>query len=301
MPKAPRRIVLRSFAKINLGLQVIGKRPDGYHEVRTVLQTIDLHDQLVLERTRMPGIHFGSNALEIDPVDNLVTRAIRIFLRRAKVSGGVRARLEKVIPIAAGLGGGSSNAAATLLGLARLFRLDLGPSDLLPWAVKLGSDVPFFLLGGTALGVGRGSEVYPLPEPPERHVLLAIPSRGTSTEKAYSSLSLQLTKAHPESMIPRFCSGFWTGLEHQRSQDNDFETIFFESFPRLRRVKAEFLAAGALAAGLTGSGSALFGLFGRSGELKRAIAGMARLDLQLVRTRTLKRAAYRSALVECLR
>src|SRR5262245_16736943 len=162
MPPQLRAIALRSYAKINLGLHVLGKRPDGYHEVRTVLQTIGLHDRLILTRTRAKGVRFSSNEPGIDPTDNLVTRAIELFQRKSRVSGGLSVKLEKAIPLGAGLGGGSSNAAATLLGLARLFRLDFHRSDLVHWAGQLGSDVPFFLLGGTALGIGRGSEVYPI-------------------------------------------------------------------------------------------------------------------------------------------
>src|SRR5262245_10279374 len=208
MPPQLRAIALRSYAKINLGLHILGKRPDGYHEVRTVLQTISLHDRLILERKRTRGIRFSSNEHEIDPADNLVVRAIEVFQRHTRVPGGLIVRLEKSIPLGSGLGGGSSNAAATLLGLARLFRRDLQCSDLLHWAGQLGSDVPFFLVGGAALGIGRGSEVYPLEESPKRHVLLAIPRRGVSTTEAYSGLSLQLTNTDLESMIPRFCSGF---------------------------------------------------------------------------------------------
>ncbi|HEX2523312.1 MAG TPA: 4-(cytidine 5'-diphospho)-2-C-methyl-D-erythritol kinase, partial [Terriglobia bacterium] len=144
------QIALRSYAKINLGLKILGKRPDGYHEVRTVLQSIALHDRLSLQRTRTAGIQFRSNEPAIDSVNNLVVRAIEVFQRETGVRGGLRVTLEKSIPLGSGLGGGSSNAAATLLGLARLFRLHLSDSDLLRWAGQLGSDVPFFLLGGTA-------------------------------------------------------------------------------------------------------------------------------------------------------
>ena len=300
MPTQIHEIALRSYAKINLGLHVLGKRPDGYHEVRTVLQTIALHDRLILKRKRTRGIQFSSNEPGIDPADNLVVRAMEVFQRQTGVSGGLTAKLEKAIPLGAGLGGGSSNAAATLLGLARLFRLDLRGSDLLHWAGELGSDVPFFLVGGTALGIGRGSEVYPLEELPKRHVLLAIPSSGVSTADAYSRLSLQLTNTHPESMIPRFCSGFWASLERQKVQGNDFEPVFFEHFPQLRKVKAGWLAASALAAGLTGSGSALFGLFEQKRELARAVSKAAGLDLRFIQTRTLRRTEYRSGVVEFL-
>lgn len=300
MPTQLHEIALRSYAKINLGLHILGRRPDGYHEVRTVLQTIALHDRLILKRRQTRGIQFSSNEPGIDPADNLVVHAIKLFQSQTGVSGGLTANLEKAIPLGAGLGGGSSNAAATLLGLARLFRLDLRTSDLLHWAGQLGSDVPFFLVGGTALGIGRGSEVYPLEELLKRHVLLAIPRRGVSTADAYGRLSLQLTNTHPESMIPRFCSGFWASLERQKHQENDFEPIFFESFPQLRKVKVDWLAAGALAAGLTGSGSALFGLFEQKRELARAVSKAAGLDLRFIQTRTLGRTDYRSGVVEFL-
>ncbi|MSO21867.1 MAG: 4-(cytidine 5'-diphospho)-2-C-methyl-D-erythritol kinase [Acidobacteria bacterium] len=300
MPTQFHEIALRSYAKINLGLHILGKRPDGYHEVRTVLQTIALHDRLILKRKRTRGIQFSSNEPGIDPADNLVVRAIKLFQSRTGVSGGLTANLEKAIPLGAGLGGGSSNAAATLLGLARLFQLDLRTSDLLHWAGLLGSDVPFFLVGGTALGIGRGSEVYPLEELLKRHVLLAIPSRGVSTSDAYGRLSLQLTNTHPESMIPRFCSGFWDSLERQRDQENDFEPFFFAGFPQLQKVKVDWLAAGALAAGLTGSGSTLFGLFKQKRELARSISKAAGLDLRLIQTRILGRTDYLSGIVEFL-
>jgi 4-diphosphocytidyl-2-C-methyl-D-erythritol kinase len=300
MPTQLHKIALRSYAKINLGLHILGKRPDGYHEVRTVLQTIGLHDRLLLTRKRTRGIQFTSNEPGIDSADNLVVRAIEAFQHHTGVSGGLTAKLEKAIPLGAGLGGGSSNAAATLLGLSRLFRLDLRGSDLLHWAGQLGSDVPFFLLGGTALGIGRGSEVYPLEELLKKHVLLAIPSRGISTTEAYRRLSLQLTNTHPESMIPRFCSGFWASLERHKLQENDFEPAFFEHFPELRKVKVDWLAAGAVTAGLTGSGSALFGLFEQKRELARAVSKTAGLDLRFIQTHTLQRAAYHSGIVESL-
>jgi len=301
MPLQPREIALRCFSKINLGLQVLGKRSDGYHEVRTVLQTIALHDRLTLERKRMRGIRFTSNDRRIDPADNLVVRATKAFQSHTGESSGIVATLQKSIPVGGGLGGGSSNAAATLLGLARLFQLNLGVSDLLSWASELGSDVPFFLVGGTALGIGRGCEVYPLEELPKRHVLLAVPNNRVSTADAYGRLSLQLTKTHLESMISRFCSDFWASLERQKPQENDFESVYFEDFPRLRKVKAGWLASGAVAAGLTGSGSALFGLFKQKRDLARAISKAAGLDLQFIQTHTLSRTEYHSSVVELVR
>jgi 4-diphosphocytidyl-2-C-methyl-D-erythritol kinase len=301
MPSELHQIALRSYAKVNLGLHILAKRTDGFHEVRTVLQSIALHDRLILKHKRTPGIEFRTNEARIDPADNLVVRAITLFQQKTGASGGVTASLEKFIPLGSGLGGGSSNAAATLLGLARLFRPDLGCSDLLPWAGELGSDVPYFLVGGTALGIGRGSEVYPLEELAKRHVLLAIPHEGVSTADAYGRLSLQLTNPDSESMIPRFCSGFLAGLERQNVLGNDFEPAFFEEFPQLQKVKANWLAAGAVMAGLTGSGSTLFALFKQKRHLGRAASVAAGSDLRFIQTHTLSRAAYRAGLIESWR
>ncbi|MCI0620754.1 MAG: 4-(cytidine 5'-diphospho)-2-C-methyl-D-erythritol kinase [Acidobacteria bacterium] len=300
MPVKFHQIVLRSYAKINLGLHILGKRPDGYHEVRTVLHTVALHDRLTLQRARTTGIRFRSNVPEIDSLDNLVVRAIKVFQRETGIPGGVSVSLEKAIPLRAGLGGGSSNAATTLLGLVKLFGLDCSNSDLMNWAGPLGSDVPFFLVGGRALGIGRGSEVYPLEELPKRHVLLAIPASGVSTADAYARLSLQLTNTHRESMIPRFCSGCWTSLAQQNAPENNFEAGFFEDFPHLRKVKSGWLASGAVTAGLTGSGSALFGVFARKREMESAASMVAGLDLRLIQTRTLRRTEYHSEIVESL-
>ena len=153
---------LRSFAKINLGLEVMGLRQDGYHELRTLFQTIDLHDDIVL-RPRTRGIVVRCDHPQV-PLDgsNLAVRAAEALKHYGRVGGGVEITITKRVPVGGGLGGGSSNAAAVLLGLDRLWRLGLGPSGLHPLARRLGADVPFFLIGGTALGLARGDEVYPL-------------------------------------------------------------------------------------------------------------------------------------------
>jgi 4-diphosphocytidyl-2-C-methyl-D-erythritol kinase len=301
VPVAFSRITLRSYAKINLGLHVLGKRSDGYHEVRTALQTVGLHDRLTIQRTtRQQKIRFQSNSPELDPADNLVVRAIQLFQQRTKTPGGFGVSLEKRIPLGSGLGGGSSNAAVTLLGLCRLFGLKLPKGDLLEWSGLLGSDVPFFLLGGTALGIGRGSEVYPLEEPPRKRILLAIPPRGVPTRDAYERLSLRLTKRIGASMIPVFCSGYLDSLNGGRAQENDFEEMFFEESPQIRKLKDDWLKCGAEAAGLTGSGSALFGIFSCEKTLLRAVAATSWEALRLIRTHTLNRLRYQKGIVEFL-
>ena len=158
----PERIKLRSYAKVNLGLHILGKREDGYHEIRTVLQTIGLHDRLEIRLTRGQGVSLQCNWDELNSGDNLVVRALEAVCRQAGLERGLEARLEKRIPMGAGLGGGSSNAAAAVMGLDRLLGLRMSRRDWFEIGGALGSDVPFFFVGGRALGVGRGSEVYPL-------------------------------------------------------------------------------------------------------------------------------------------
>jgi len=287
---------LRSYAKINLGLHVLGKRTDGYHEIRTILQGIGLHDRLDIERTRGRGISFISDCRELDVHENLVVKAIRMFSETAHVSGRFEVHLRKRIPLGAGLGGGSSNAAVVLLGLNRMFGGPLDWQEMVDCASQLGSDVPFFLVGGRALAVGRGSEVYPLVPERRKPVLLAIPRVRVSTPDAYRRLSLQLTKRRPVSMIPVFCSDYLRALDRAKPLENHFESVVFSELPWLKALKKEWLKCGAEAAGLTGSGSGLFGMFDDTQSLSRAIAAVQRKDLRLIQTFTLNRAQYQKGI-----
>ena len=188
-----------AYAKVNLRLDVLGRRADGYHELRTIFQTISLHDTLVLETKRDPGIDLcidGNSQLAGEPgQDNLVYRAIEALTREIGFQHGVRAVLTKRIPVGRGLGGGSSDAAAALLGLLRLTGKRIEAARLLEIASRLGADVPFFLHGGRALGIGRGDEIYPLPDAPRRHVLVVSPHEiAVPTKDAYQWLSEELTK-----------------------------------------------------------------------------------------------------------
>lgn len=292
-------IRLRAFAKINLGLRILDKRPDGYHEIRTIYQTVTLHDRLEI---KLGGA--GSQVLVAcddpqvpDGHRNLVYRACRLWRRLRNFSGRMEVRLEKRIPIGSGLGGASSDAAVTILGLERLTgdRLDLASRAKL--AARLGSDVPLFLLGGRVLGVGRGEEVYPLRDLPPRHCLIVFPGVSISTSDAYRAASLRLTKHRTTSSIFNF--GAWPqfSLEVWGSAQNDFEEVVFARWPELARLKVQLIQAGAEVASLTGSGSAVYAVFRSIRELVRA-SKLIPERWQVFRTRTLARSEYRRLLFE---
>jgi 4-diphosphocytidyl-2-C-methyl-D-erythritol kinase len=265
-----RGVRLPAFAKINLCLHVLGRRRDGYHELRTIFQAISLHDTLEVWRSTRPGISLETNDPALpDGEENLVWRAVAALQRALRMRGGVRIRLTKRIPVARGLGGGSSDAAAALLGLLRLTSKKIALEQLLEIAAGLGADVPFFLLGGRALGVGRGDEIYPLPEGKKGHVVVVSPHEaGVSTRDAYRWVSSQLTKSVPAHRIWGFCALCWGPQEEGAS--NDFEAAVFPRLPRLRKIKARLLQEGAVEAALAGSGSAVFGVFRNPAQARRA-------------------------------
>ncbi len=280
-----------AYAKVNLQLGVTGSRPDGYHELRTVFQTISLHDTLELERVRRPGIDLAITGARLDPgPDNLVWRALDAISREVGLAGGWRARLEKRIPMAAGLGGGSSDAATALLAAQRLARRELKPERLMEIAAGLGADVPFFLVGGRALGVGRGEEIYPLPDGPRRVVLVVSPEGiDVSTREAYRWLDGKLTKGTAAHKLWVSCA--LTLSMGDADLRNDFEAVVFDRHPRLQRLKRRLLQAGAAGAALAGSGSAVFGLFRNPAQARRAARQF--LDDQVFIARTLSRAEFR--------
>jgi 4-diphosphocytidyl-2-C-methyl-D-erythritol kinase len=297
-----RQARVRALAKINLDLRVLGKRPDGFHELRTVFQTISLGDTLEIAYTpaRKTAI-----SLEDDPhiPDNLVVRAARLVMEAMRATGRIEMRLTKRIPMGAGLGGGSSDAAAVLLALPALVGRALGHTMDLPklsaLGEQLGSDVPFFLLGGTAVGIGRGSEVFPLPDAPSQQGILVAPGIHVDTARAYRDLSPRLTTESQQNKIVSFQSITWdTGS--LASARNDFETVVFEQHRKLATLKKRLVAAGATAALMTGSGSALFGLFPDGSGISRAkelLGEVQTFPISLV-GRARYRALWRRALKE---
>jgi len=287
-----------AYAKVNLRLEILGRRADNYHELRTIFQSITLHDTLTLETRREPSIDLritGNSLLAGEPgPDNLVYRAIRDLSRAIGSRRGVRAVLVKRIPVGRGLGGGSSDAAAALIALLRLTGKRIEGARLIEIASGLGADVPFFLHGGRALGIGRGDEIYPLPEIAKRSVLvvsprdIAVPTvdayqwlaqpggsgSGLYLEPSHTGSGLRLeprailTKHSGPTKLWRFCALCWSPQGGALS--NDFEAAVFPRFSRLAAIKRELLRQGAAGASLAGSGSAVFGIFQNPAMARRA-------------------------------
>jgi len=289
-----RNIQARAFAKVNLGLKVLGRRPDGYHEIRTVYQTVSLSDEMeVSVSSRRGEIRMECNqpALPSGP-GNLVYRAAALWRRVRGFKAGVRLRLKKRIPVGAGLGGGSSDAAITLLALERLTGNHLDPPTLLELAAGLGSDVPLFIEGGRVLGCGRGEEVYPLADLPPRTCLIAFPGFAVSTAEAYEAVGLQLTPSDEKHRIFTLGKRSPFPLEEWGPAENDFETFVFARWPELAKVKGQLIRAGAETASLTGSGSALYAVFESAQQTNRA-ARIIPAGWQVFKVRTLPRTEYR--------
>lgn len=276
---------LQAFAKINLDLRVLSRRDDGYHEVRTILQTIDWSDQIYIEPAdQFTFVERGIDAGE----DNLVVKAVRCFEQLTGETVRARIELIKTIPSGAGLGGGSADAAVTVLGLQKLYGREIPQADLLAALTALGSDVPFFLSGGRALGTGRGNEITLLDGEPPYGLAVVVPPVSVSTREAYSWLTL----SDKSNNISRFCAQ--PAAHSEVEPGNDFESVVFGRLPRLSEIKQDILRAGALRASLSGTGSALFGIFGSTEEAEQAMPrlsawGVARAIRPLPRPEYLRR------------
>jgi 4-diphosphocytidyl-2-C-methyl-D-erythritol kinase len=275
-----REIRIPAFAKVNLRLDVLGKRPDGYHELRTIFQTVSLHDTLRFRPSLKPGIQLqirGNEQLCAEAVGkNLVYRAVDALRAELKVKPGVEILLTKNIPAGRGMGGGSSDSAAALVGYLQFTRRRIDSSRLLAIASSLGADVPFFLLGGRALGVGKGDEIYPLPDIPKFSLLIVSPQNiHVPTPDAYRWLHApdlaSLTKSAANRKLFGFCALCWS--VQGAALSNDFELAVFRHYPRLARICRALLQGGASEALLAGSGSAVFGVFPSPAKARRAVVG----------------------------
>ena len=289
-----------ALAKVNLRLEVLGKRPDGFHELRTIFQSISLKDELRLSSTRKSGIELrvrGNASLANEPVEkNLVYRAVDALRQEFRQRDGIAIELHKAIPAARGLGGGSSDAASALIGYLRLVRKQLPRERLFELAATLGADVPFFLEGGRALGIGKGDEIYPLPDIPKLHLLVVSPNAiHVPTPDAYRWLdaaklnAAQLTNSAGNPKLYRFCALSWS-LQGSPLL-NDFEDAVFQQHPRLAEIKRDLLQNGATEALLAGSGSAVIGVFPSPAKARRAAVGFP-LDQTFV-CETVSRDSYR--------
>jgi 4-diphosphocytidyl-2-C-methyl-D-erythritol kinase len=294
----------RAFAKVNLGLRILDRRPDGYHELRTVYQTISLADRLAVEWTtgRRRDVEMTCDDPALAGPENLAARAARALLDAGPWRGRVRIALEKRVPMGAGLGGGSSDAGSALCALRAL--LDPSPDEaaLQAAAASVGSDVPFFLVGGRALGVGRGEEVYPLPETARQWLVLVAPGVHVSTPQAYAGLARSRPALTPDRkglILNVFSAGIRASGEAsgdglRGDWTNDFEDSVFERFPELRKIKGELTAAGAKRASLSGSGSALFGLFDSRESALGAVERLKTRGLVGRAVRTVGRREYKA-------
>lgn len=282
-------MLLRAFAKINLDLRILGRRADGYHEIRTVLQTIDWFDEIRIEPAGSFEFVCRGRPLEnAAGASNLVVRAVGEFERATGQPVHAHIELVKEIPAGAGLGGGSADAAVTFLGLLKLYERTLSPDELHHCLRTLGSDVPFFSVGGRATGTGRGDEVTADPDAGDTRFWLVIVYSGIviSTSEAYSWLTVSGESNTIEGFYAQVDPGSVAGLPV-----NDFESAVFEHHPLLGEIKSDLLRLGARHAALSGSGSAIFGQFDREDDAQKAASELIRYGTARV-TRMLSRARY---------
>lgn len=263
---------LKAFAKINLGLDVIRRREDGYHEVKMVMQTVKLYDRIVLKRIDRPEIQVKTNLFYLpDNENNLVYKAAKLLREEFGIAQGVSIDLRKVIPVAAGMAGGSSDAAAVLFGMNRMFNLGLSMEELKERGVLLGADVPYCIMRGTALAEGIGERLTELVPPPRCRVLIAKPAISVSTKFVYENLKLNAQTKHPdiEDLIKELKAG---NLEEMALQmGNILESVTIPNYPVIAEIKEQMKQAGALNAMMSGSGPTVFGLFHDSIKAQRAL------------------------------
>lgn len=253
---------LRAFAKINLGLDVIRRREDGYHDVRMIMQTIQMYDQLEMEKKGSKGIALTTN-LSYIPVNenNLVYKAAKLLMEQYQIQEGVSIHLNKFIPVAAGMAGGSSDAAAALVGMNKLFRLGMSKKELMKVGVKIGADVPYCIMRGTALSEGIGEKLTALPSLPACYILIGKPGVSVSTKFVYTNLKLDEKTKHPD------IDGMLDALQRQDlygitdRMENVLESVTVPAYPVIQEIKDHMKAHGALNALMSGSGPTVFGIF----------------------------------------
>jgi 4-diphosphocytidyl-2-C-methyl-D-erythritol kinase len=290
-----------SYAKINWTLEILGKRADGYHELRTLLQTVDVADQLTFESVGR-GIEIVCDHPDV-PSDetNLAHRAARKLCEFAKIDRGVRVTIDKRIPTAAGLGGGSSNAAVTLLALQKLWDVRLGARDLFSLGSEVGADVPFFFMGGTCLGVGRGDETYPLADIEEEFLLLVNAGISIPTREVYQNLPPELTNPSPVAKMPLSLEAAHASLTGQNRAirsllRNDLEAAVIARHRLVGEIRDKLAGLGAGGVLMSGSGSTVFAIFDSEKARSGALSDLSETGWWCVPTRTLGRHDYRSAL-----
>lgn len=268
-------ISLKALAKINLGLDVVRRREDGYHEVRMIMQTIHLYDRLDIKRTKESGIQIQTN-LSFLPVNenNLIYKAAKLLMDEFSITDGVSVKLDKRIPVAAGMAGGSTDAAAMLFGMNRLFSLGLTKRQLMERGVQIGADVPYCIMRGTALAEGIGEELSQLPPMVKCPVLIAKPSISVSTKFVYQNLKLDDTTVHPDIDLLIEDIKAKNLYDIAAHMGNVLETVTIPNYPVIDEIKKHMLSHGAVGAMMSGSGPTVFGLFDDEATAKKAYKAM---------------------------
>ena len=270
---------LKAMAKINLGLDVVRKREDGYHDLRMIMQSVYLYDQIELVKTEERSIRVSTN-LNFLPTgeDNLVYKAAKLLMDEFEIRQGVTISLKKCIPVAAGLAGGSSDAAAVLVGVNRMFQLGLSKKDLMERGVKIGADVPYCIMRGTALAEGIGDVLTRLPDAPDAFVVLAKPPIHVSTAFVYGNLKAGQLESHPD--IDAQVQAIRAGDLHQMASlmGNVLETVTIPQYPVISDIKKCMMDCGAVGAMMSGSGPTVFGLFDEEQKAKAAYEALSGSD-----------------------
>ena len=270
-----RELQLRAYGKINLGLDVVRKREDGYHELRMIMQTVGLYDELKMKVIPEDEIRLSVN-LSFLPTNenNLICKAIAMLKQEFGIQEGIEASLEKRIPVAAGMAGGSSDAAAALVGMNRLFRLGLSKKQLMEYGVRLGADVPYCVMRGTALSEGIGEILTPLPPMPSCYILLAKPGISVSTKYVYQNLKANELTDHPDidGIVDSLKNGDLQGICDRLG--NVLETVTIRDHPMIDEIKTFLIEQGAFGALMSGSGPTIFGIFQEKSTARKALENM---------------------------
>lgn len=282
---------LPAYAKINLGLKILGKRADHFHELYTVFQTVSLADALTFEENEQLILTCDDEKIPTDK-NNLIVRAAELLKEKYCVASGAKIHLEKKIPSPGGLGGGSSDAATTLVGLTKLWKLKIDFADLQKICAELGSDVPFFLYGGTCLGTGRGTEIEKLSEFEADFLLIITPLVNISTAAAFNALNApNLTNRASKSILKICRQQAENAFLRQTSLENDFEEVIFKIEPEILRAKQKLLETGAIAAALSGSGASVYGIFENEETRQAAIKAIKNENWRKFAVATVSRAS----------
>ena len=278
------RLELKALGKINLGLDVLGRRENGYHDVRMVMQTVYLYDRIIMKKSKTPGIRLETNLYYL-PVNenNLAYQAAQMLMDEFHIEEGVSIQLDKHIPVAAGMAGGSSNAAAVLFGMNRMFSLGLSQKELMERGVKLGADVPYCIMRGTVLAEGIGEILTPLSPMPKCYVLIAKPAISVSTKMVYEKLDSHEIEDHPD--IDGILAGLKAGdlKKVAGSMGNVLERVTVDAYPVIDQIKKMMIKEGALNAMMSGSGPTVFGIFDDRAKARKAADAIrdARLTKQV--------------------